>query len=75
MMLGGSPTNVAVPPIFEATASMIKYGTGFTLRRLVIANVTGAINNTVVTLSSMADRAAVTMANIMSRRNGFAPAR
>ena len=60
IMLGGSPINVAVPPILAVNTSVIKNGTGFNPNVSVITNVTGAINKIVVTLSSKAEATAVT---------------
>lgn len=51
MILGGSPIKVAVPPIFENSTSDIRNGKGLMFKIVVIENVTGTINNTVVTLS------------------------
>ncbi|KHF28347.1 hypothetical protein LR68_02889 [Anoxybacillus sp. BCO1] len=58
-MFGGSPINVAVPPMFEKSTSEIKNGTGSTSNIRVMENVTGTINKTVVTLSKKAERTAV----------------
>ena len=52
MMLGGSPTRVAVPPIFESMASAIRKGMGLSNSMRAINTVSGAKINTVVTLSS-----------------------
>ena len=59
IMFGGSPINVAVPPMFEARISVINKGTGFISSSLAIAKVTGIIRITVVTLSKNADATAV----------------
>ncbi len=74
MMLGGSPTRVAVPPMFEATAAATRNGTGLSSNRFVISSVTGAMRRTVVTLSSMAERPAVIndKSTIMRKGRAFA---
>ena len=59
MMLGGSPTRVAAPPMLEAKTSAIRYGAARRPSRSQTRNVTGAISSTVVTLSSSADAKAV----------------
>ena len=59
MMLGGSPTSVAAPPMLDASTSAMRNGTGRSPRRSQTRNVTGAISSTVVTLSSSADASAV----------------
>ena len=51
MMLGGSPTRVAAPPMFDSMASEIRKGTGFIRNRRVMSIVSGAKIMTVVTLS------------------------
>lgn len=56
---GGSPIRVAVPPMFEASASAIRNGTGRTPIRSQTSKVTGATSRTMVTLSSPADATAV----------------
>jgi hypothetical protein len=72
MILGGSPTIVAVPPMFEAIAIVIINGTGLILSSLAISKAMGISIITVVTLSSIAEIKAVT-ANINSiMRIGFA---
>ena len=55
IILGGSPISVPVPPMFDASAWVIRYGTGSTFSMLVIVSVI----STVVTLSSMAEKNAV----------------
>ena len=60
MMLGGSPTSVAAPPMLEANTSAIRKGAALIANRSQTSSVTGATNNTVVTLSSNADAKAVT---------------
>ncbi len=69
-MLGGSPMRVAVPPMFEARISEIRYGTGETPRRCATERMTGVIRTTVVTLSRNAERTAVTVARMSSSRIG-----
>ena len=59
MMLGGSPTSVAVPPMLDAKTSATSNGTGDTPIRSASSTVTGAISSTVVTLSRSADAIAV----------------
>src|SRR5688572_21963129 len=71
MMLGGSPTRVAAPPMLEAIASAIRNGTTGTPRRSHTRNVTGATSSTVVTLSSAAEATAVTRTRITMTRNGL----
>ena len=68
MMLGGSPTSVAAPPMFEASTSAIRNGTGRSPSRSQTRNVTGAISSTVVTLSSTADAVAVSTQSITISR-------
>ena len=62
MIFGGSPINVAVPPMFDATNSVIKNGTGLMSNFSAITNVTGIIRITVVTLSKNAETIAVNAA-------------
>ncbi len=59
MMLGGSPTRVDVPPMFEASTSAIRKGTGLSFSLLQTSSVTGATSSTVVTLSRSAEATAV----------------
>ena len=59
IILGGSPINVEVPPTFDAIICVIKNGIGLIERISLITSVIGPINNTVVTLSSIADKTAV----------------
>lgn len=75
MMLGGSPTNVAAPPTFDANTSAIKKGAALIARRSHTNSVTGATSNTVVTLSSRAEAIAVTRASRTMTRNGEPRAR
>ena len=70
MMLGGSPTNVAVPPMLDANTSAIRKGTGLIDNRSHTSSVTGAINKTVVTLSSKADAKAVMSTSRIMIRSG-----
>ena len=44
MMLGGSPTKVAAPPMLEANTSAIRNGIGLIASRSQTSRVTGAIN-------------------------------
>ncbi len=75
MMFGGSPTSVAAPPTLDAKTSATKNGVELTPSRSHTSSVTGAINNTVVTLSSRADPSAVTSTSRIMMRNGAAFAR
>ena len=59
MIFGGSPISVAVPPIFDATNSVIRNGIGGISNSFAITKVTGMIKITVVTLSKNADTTAV----------------
>ncbi len=70
-MFGGSPISVAVPPMFEARICEIRYGTGDTPSRRATDRVTGTIRTTVVTLSSAADRTAVSVASRISSSRGL----
>jgi hypothetical protein len=70
MMFGGSPINVAAPPMFDASTSAIRNGTGLTPSRSHTSNVTGATSSTVVTLSSIADATAVISVNRIITRSG-----
>ena len=63
IMFGGSPINVAVPPMFDAKISVIKNGIGLISNSFAITNVTGMIKMTVVTLSRNAETIAVNIAN------------
>ena len=75
MMLGGSPIKVAVPPMFDANASAIRNGAALIASRSHTSSVTGAISNTVVTLSSKADANAVTSTSRIMMRSGGARGR
>ena len=68
MMLGGSPTRVAAPPMLEASTSAMRNGTGRSPSRSHTRNVTGAMSRTVVTLSSTADATAVSTHSITISR-------
>jgi len=70
MMFGGSPIRVAVPPMFEASASAIRNGTGGRASRSQTSRVTGAMSSTVVTLSSSADATAVIATSMTIVANG-----
>ena len=72
MMLGGSPTSVAVPPMFDASTSAIRNGATGSASRSQTSRVTGAISRTVVTLSSRAEAAAVIMISMAMTRKGLA---
>ena len=69
MMLGGSPTRVAAPPMLEAKTSASRKGTGLIARRSQTRSVTGAISNTVVTLSRRAEAPAVIKASRIITRS------
>ena len=69
-MLGGSPISVAVPPMLDANASAIRNGAGPISSRSHTSSVTGAISNTVVTLSSSAEPNAVTSTSRIMMRSG-----
>ena len=62
-MFGGSPISVAVPPMLEATISMMISGTGSTSSASASRNVIGTISRIVVTLSRNADSTAVVTAS------------
>ena len=62
-MFGGSPISVAVPPMFDATISMMISGTGSTSSASASRNVIGTISRIVVTLSRNADNTAVVIAS------------
>ena len=70
IILGGSPIRVAVPPMLEAIIWVMMYGTGLTLRILVIANVIGPTRSTVVTLSNSPDKTAVMITNVTIMGHG-----
>ena len=70
-MFGGSPTRVAVPPMFDARMIAIRNGIGLILRLAAINRVTGAIKITMVTLSSIAEVTAVTITKIIMIRYGL----
>ena len=74
MMLGGSPMRVEVPPTLEASTCANRYGQGSTRSCRVMASVTGAMSSTVVTLSTRAEKTAVTMARSARMAAGRAPA-
>ena len=63
IIFGGSPINVAVPPIFEQKISVIKKGIGLISNFLAIEKVIGIIKITVVTLSKKALTTAVKTPN------------
>jgi hypothetical protein len=70
MMFGGSPTNVEVPPMFDANTSAIRNGATGTSRRSQTRKVTGAMSRTVVTLSRNADATDVTITRSTMTRKG-----
>ena len=72
MIFGGSPTRVAVPPMFEANICAIKNGFTSTLSWAVMLKVTGTVKRTVVTLSSRAEQTAVRVASASSSFIGCA---
>ena len=63
MMLGGSPMSVAVPPMFDASISVMKNGMGLTSSSLHTVSVMGPMSSTVVTLSRNAESTAVSSTN------------
>jgi hypothetical protein len=71
MMFGGSPISVAVPPMFEASTSAIRYGLGSISSSFAISSVTGVNSSTVVTLSRNAEATAVSAISITMMRNGL----
>src|SRR6202000_2878637 len=75
MMLGGSPTSVAAPPMLDANTSAISIGTGLISSRSQTSKVTGAIKSTETTLGSTADAAAITSIRRIMMRNREAVAR
>ncbi len=62
-MFGGSPISVAVPPMLDATISMMISGTGLTSSASASRKVIGTISRIVVTLSRNADSTAVVTAS------------
>ena len=70
MMLGGSPTSVAAPPMLDANTSAIRNGTGLMSSRSHTSSVTGAISRIVVTLSRNADAIAVIRTSRIMIRSG-----
>ena len=70
-MFGGSPISVAVPPMFEASASAISSGAARTSSVRATTSVTGASSTTVVTLSRKAEATAVMAQRINSTRTGL----
>ncbi|TDV44245.1 hypothetical protein CLV71_114155 [Actinophytocola oryzae] len=70
MMFGGSPINVAAPPMFDASTLAIRNGTGSMSSWSHTNNVTDATNRTVVTLSRNADAVAVISTSSTITRNG-----
>jgi len=70
MILGGSPIRVAVPPMLEASASVMRNGTGSISNSSATSRVTGAKSSTVVTLSRKAEATAVTTAKMAMMAKG-----
>ena len=70
MMFGGSPMRVAAPPMFDASASAIRYGAAARPSFWQTTIVTGATSMTVVTLSRNGDATAVMTIRSTSRRYG-----
>ena len=70
MIFGGSPMRVAVPPILDMSICETRNGYGFTSSSSVIRSVMGTVRRTVVTLSSRAERMAVTQESAMSIFHG-----
>ncbi len=75
MMLGGSPTRVAVPPMLEANTSAISIGMGLISSRSHTSRVTGAISSTETTFGSRAEARAMTNVSMIMIRSGFPLAR
>ena len=69
-MFGGSPMRVAVPPMFEASTWLMRYGAAEIPSRRATDSVTGVMSRTVVTLSRNADSPAVTRHRMRSSRSG-----
>ena len=74
IMFGGSPTSVAVPPMFDANISESMNGIGFALSALVSSSVMGIMRSIVVTLSRNAERKAVRSVRLTSIFHAFPPA-
>ena len=72
MIFGGSPTSVAVPPIFEARIWAMRKGFTFTFSCDVMLNVIGTVRRTVVTLSSRPEQTMVNKDKAMSSAMGSA---
>ncbi len=62
--------SVAVPPMFDAHATVMRYGATGSPSSRQTRRVTGATRRTVVTLSSNADAPAVTRISSAMSRNG-----
>src|SRR3989304_434982 len=67
MMLGGSPTRLAVPPIVASMDSAKMYGSGFISKSSATLIVTGTITITIVTLLTIMDKSAVTVPKTISK--------
>ena len=70
MILGGSPTRVATPPVLESKASEIRKGMGDIPRISAIKIETGAISTKVVTLSRNMDNTVVIPPRMSSNFHG-----
>ena len=64
--------SVAVPPIFEASIWLMRYGFTSTFSCFVMLNVIGTVRRTVVTLSSNAEQTIVRPDRAISRAIGLA---
>ena len=71
-MFGGSPTKVAVPPIFELIICAIRKGLTSTFNCEAMLKVIGTVNKTVVTLSKSAEQVAVSKLKATSNLTGSA---
>ena len=70
IIFGGSPINVAVPPIFDEIISVIKIGTGEIESSFAMMKVIGIIRITVVTLSKNAEITAVNAPTVNKSQKG-----
>ncbi len=70
-MLGGSPINVAAPPMLEARIWATRKGIGLTFRLAATKSVIGATNTTMVTLSNNPELKAVTKERMIKIRKGL----
>ena len=69
--LGGSPTNVAAPPVLAAQTSAITSGTGSIFNRVQSCNVNAERNSITVMLSMKAARNAAKRIKIMNKGTGW----